>query len=84
MQCERSNIKSIKNSRILKVEQIARQNLQGEESPLCILSNRNLADYRLILGKANYSDDGDLIISAADAEMLGVDEGSEIRLLPIR
>ncbi len=84
MECERSNIKSIKNSRTLKLEQISAQKLQAEEIPMCILSNRNLADYRLILGRANYSDDGDLTIAADDAELLGVDEGSEIQLLKIR
>jgi len=84
MECERANIRSIKNSRILKVEQITAEKLQADEIPLCILSNRILSDYRLILARANYSDDGDLTIAADDAQLLGVDEGSEIQLLKIR
>lgn len=84
MECNRADIKSIENTRILRVQQVRVDAAVAEENPLCILSNRNLADYRLILSHVSYTDNDELVLGADDARALGVDVGSEVQLLQIR
>jgi arginine/ornithine N-succinyltransferase beta subunit len=51
---------------------------------LCIVSNRNLAEYRLITSRIENPTEDEITISAADAKMLNVDIGSEIQMLQMR
>lgn len=84
MQCHRENIASIRNTRSVAIAEISSVSLEAEDSPICILSNSLLADYRLILGSVKFTDNGDLIMSAADAAALGVDKGAKVSVLQIR
>lgn len=83
-QCERSNIESIRNTKQLKIAELSDAVTPSEESPICMVSNRLLADYRLILGAVRFTDSGDLVLSTKDAKALQVDVGSEVTLLKIR
>ncbi|MFT4862694.1 MAG: arginine N-succinyltransferase [Pseudohongiellaceae bacterium] len=84
MQCHRSNIASIRNTKTVSIAQISVTSLEAEDSPICILSNGKLTEYRLVLGSVKFNDGGDLIISAADAAALGVDVGAKVSALQIR
>jgi arginine N-succinyltransferase len=84
LECRRADIKSLKNSRTLKLGRIQTASLDPERCPLCILSNRTLLDYRLVLCHASYSEHDELVLAADDARALGVDTGSEVQLLQIR
>jgi len=84
LQCHRENIESIRNTKSVIVAELSGSSLEGEELPLCILSNSLLADYRLILSSVKFTDNGDLVMSSADAAALGVDVGSKVTALQIR
>jgi arginine N-succinyltransferase len=84
LQCHRENIASIRNTKSVSVAEISAASLEAEDSPICILSNSLLADYRLILGSVKFTGNGDLVISAADALALGVDVGANVSVLKIR
>jgi len=84
MQCERSNIESIKNTKQLTIAKISDVATSDEGRPICMVSNRSLGDYRLLLGACEFTDDGDLIMTEKDAKALQVSVGSEVTLLPIR
>ena len=84
MQCHRSNIASIRNTKSVTIAEVSGASLEAEDSPICILSNGRLADYRLVLGSVKFTDNGDLVISAADAAALGVEKGAKVSALQIR
>ena len=84
MECERDNIASIKETTTGIIGSFNTNLPQWNEQPLCILSNRTLPEYRLVLGKVTRMDNGELSISADDAKALGVERGSEVSLLQIR
>lgn len=84
LQCERSNIESIRNTKQLKIAELSDAVTLSEEGPICMVSNRLLGDYRLILGTVRFTDSGDLVMSTKDAKALQVDVGSEVTLLQIR
>lgn len=89
MQCERSSIESIKNTRSLTIASISGSYISVSESNdehhrVCMVSNRKLSDYRLVLCVCEFTDNEELILSAADAQALDVDIGSEVQLLTIR
>lgn len=84
LQCERSNIESIRNTKSLKIAELRSGVKIDGEHPVCMVSNGNLKDYRLVLGACEFTGEGDLIMSAKDAKALKVDVGSEVKLLQIR
>jgi arginine N-succinyltransferase len=84
MECARANINSIKSARSLNIKHVIDKWSDGEKPPLCILSNRRLADYRLILAPAKIDDSNEIVIAAEDAKALGVDTGAEVKALEIR
>ncbi len=84
LQCHRENIASIRNTRSRTIAQISKSSLEAEDSPVCILSNALLSDYRLILSSVKFTNDDDLIVSEADAKALGVDKGDQVSVLQIR
>jgi arginine N-succinyltransferase len=84
LQCHRGNIASIRNTRSLSINEISKTSLEAEDSPICILSNARLSDYRLILSSVKFTENDDLVISAADAKALGVDKGDQVSVLRIR
>ena len=84
LQCHRENIASIRSTKSLVVAELSTTSMESDEAPICILSNSRLADYRLILGSVKFTENGDLIISAADGAVLGVDIGAKVSALRIR
>ena len=82
MECERGRIESIKQCRTLSVRQLVDET--GDDWPLCMFSNRQLPDYRLVLGAVRYLENAEIAINRADAVKLGVDIGSEITTLELR
>jgi arginine N-succinyltransferase len=84
LECKRADIKSLKNSKTLRLNRIQTGSLDPQRCPLCILSNRKLLDYRLVLSQASFTEQGELVLAADDARALGVDIGSEVQLLQIR
>jgi arginine/ornithine N-succinyltransferase beta subunit len=84
MQCERSNIESIRKTKLLKIAKLSDASTGNEQSSMCMVSNQLLGDYRLILGAVKFTENGDLIMSKIDAKALQVDVGSQVTLLQIR
>lgn len=84
MQCERSNIESIKNTRQVRIAELSDSVTLDDKRPVCMISNRLLRDYRLVLSACEFTNEGDLIMSRADAKALQVEVGSEVTLLQIR
>lgn len=84
MECDRGNIESIKNAKTVKVVGLVDRVPESEETPKCILSNKHLPDYKLIMAPVQFDGEDGASISHADAEMLGVSEGSEIQTLKFR
>lgn len=83
-QCERSNIESIRNTKSVKIAELRDDVKIDDEHPVCMISNGNLTDYRLVLGACEFSEAGELVMSATDAKALKVDVGSEVKILQIR
>lgn len=85
MQCHRGNIESMKHSRVVKVASLTEDvSLENEYQALCIVSNGQLNDYRLTLTRLDYVDDASVAISSNAAELVGVDVGSDVRILEVR
>ncbi|MFK7863092.1 MAG: arginine N-succinyltransferase [Pseudohongiellaceae bacterium] len=84
LQCERSNIESIRNTKSLKVARLDSNLTKEDESPICMVSNGRLTDYRLVLGACEFTETGELVMNVKDADALGVDVGSDVKLLQIR
>lgn len=83
MECERANIASIKNARTASVSSLISQQ-SDNEATLCIVSNRKLTDYRLILAKVSHSNGEEVSILEKDASVLGVSVGAQIQILELR
>ena len=83
MECERSNIASIKNARTAAVSSLVSQQ-SDSEAALCIVSNRQLTDYRLILAKVSRSNGEEVSVLEEDAAALGVSIGAQIQILELR
>jgi len=84
VECDRSEIRSIQNTRTARIKSIASSVSDSSESPLCIVSNRNLSEYRLIMSRIENPTEDEITLSASDAKMLNVDIGSEIQMLQMR
>ncbi len=84
MECNRSSIQSIEECRLLTVKAVAASLPDSEKLPMCIISNRRLADYRLIVAPVLIDEQGEATISEADAARLGVSASAEIQTLEIR
>tara|TARA_B110000091_G_scaffold115122_1_gene124289 strand:+ start:216 stop:1247 length:1032 start_codon:yes stop_codon:yes gene_type:complete len=84
IECDRDEIRSIQNTTTARIKSISNSASDKSESPLCIVSNRNLAEYRLITSRIENPTEDEITISAADAKMLNVDIGSEIQMLQMR
>ena len=84
MECERSNIESIKNAKALTINNIASEIGEDESSPKCIVSNRCLEDYRLIMAPIRYEEGEEATISEQDAEILGISVGAQVQTLELR
>lgn len=84
VECERQKIRSIRETTTAKIKSIESSGGGCADSALCILSNRQLLDYRLVLSDIENPAGEEISISADDAQMLNVDIGSEIQLLQIR
>lgn len=84
MECNRFNIESIKNARTLVIKSLSMGLQESDSSPRCIVSNRQLQNYRLIVALVKEEGSDEASISHQDAENLGVDVGSEIQTLELR
>ncbi len=84
MECERSNIESIKNTKTLEVKSLVSSLEENESSVTCIVSNRRLPDYRLIMTAVAYEGADGVSLSEQDAETLGVSVGSQVQTLELR
>ena len=84
MECEREEIHSIRETRTARVKAIGNSTSNDAESPQCIVSNRNLSEYRLILSRLATPLTDEIELSVRDAQLLNVDVGSEIQMLPLR
>jgi len=83
VECERSKIRSIRITTTARIKSIEPAGGVNTDSPLCIISNRELRDYRLALLPVENPLADEISISAPDAQMLNVEIGSEIQLLQI-
>jgi arginine N-succinyltransferase len=83
MECERSNIASIKNARTVTVNDLVAEQ-SDDDATLCIVSNRQLADYRLIMAMVSRSSGDEVSILEKDAATLGVSKGAQIQILELR
>lgn len=84
VECERDKIRSIQNTSSARIKSITGPDYDNTDSPLCIVSNCNLSQYRLTASHIENPTEDEIGISAHDAKMLNVDVGSEIKLLQIR
>jgi arginine N-succinyltransferase len=84
IECDRSKIHSIQNMTTARIKSIKSSVSDSNESPLCIVSNRNLSEYRLITSCIKNSIAEEITITAHDAKMLNVDIGSEVQMLQMR
>ena len=81
VECDRGEIRSIQNTISARIKSITDSVSDNSESPLCIVSNSNLSEYRLITSRVENPIGDEIAISAQDAKMLHVDIGSEIQML---
>ena len=84
MECERANIESIKNSKTLTIQSLVKEVKESDASSKCIVSNRQLPDYRLIMAPIQQLADDEVVISEKDAELLAVNVGSQVQALAMR
>ncbi len=85
MQCHRDNIESMKQSREVTVASLSDAvSLDDESQALCIVSNRQLGDYRLTLTRLAFADEQSVALAGAAAALVGVEVGSTVRILEIR
>lgn len=84
MECDRANIESIKNASTVVVSELVDQFAENDEAPKCILSNKHLSDYKLIMAPVQFNGENSASISRNDADLLGVTVGSEIQTLKFR
>ena len=84
VECDRGEIRSIQNTISARIKSITDSVSDNSESPLCIVSNSNLSEYRLITSRVENPVGDEIAISAQDAKMLHVDIGSEIQMLRMR
>jgi len=84
MECERVNIKSIKETRTLRIKSLSKKVEESDVAPICIVSNRQLSDYRLVMAPVQDKGSNEVSISYQNAEILGVAVGSEIQTLELR
>ncbi len=84
VECDRGEIRSIQNTSTARIKSITDSVSDNCESPLCIVSNRNLSEYRLITSRIENPIEDEIAISAQDAKMLHVDVGSKIQMLQMR
>ena len=84
VECDRGEIRSIQNTSTARIKSITDSVSDNCESPLCIVSNRNLSEYRLITSRIENPIEDEIAISAQDAKMLHVDVGSQIQMLQMR
>ena len=83
MECRREGIASISGCRAGTVESL-QDTIAGDGAELCMLSNRRLQDYRLVLGPVQRTAAGSLALQRGDAESLGVREGDSVNTLAMR
>ncbi|MDD9890055.1 MAG: arginine N-succinyltransferase [Gammaproteobacteria bacterium] len=84
MECERANIESIKNARTLTIQSLVKEVEESATSSRHIVSNRQLPDYKLIMAPIKQLADDEVVISEKDAELLGVNVGSQVQALEMR
>ena len=61
------------------------QKYPADREPMtCILSNRRLPDYRLVLGPVVFNGEQGVILCRHEAELLGVGVGDSVRVLGVR
>lgn len=84
MECERANIESIKNARTLTIQSLVKEVEESATSSRHIVSNRQLPDYKLIMAPIKQLADDEVVISEKDAELLGVNVGSQVQSLEMR
>ena len=84
MECERANIESIKNARTLTIQSVVKEVEVSATSSRHIVSNRQLPDYKLIMAPIKQLADDEVVISEKDAELLGVNVGSQVQALEMR
>ena len=84
MECDRCNIESIRNAKLLTIKNLVSEIREDESSPKCIVSNRCLEDYRLIMAPVHCEEGEEATISEQDAEILRVSVGSQIQTLELR
>lgn len=83
MECERANIASIKNAKTVTVTELLSQEADANAS-MCIVSNRTLADYRLIMAMVGNAQGEEVSILEKDAATLHVNKGDQIQILDLR
>jgi arginine N-succinyltransferase len=89
LQCERTRIKSISESRTVRLDRTVGKlagsgQSSGEgETALYIVSNKQLPDYRLIVAELSVNDEL-AEMTTADADRLHISVGDSIQILPIR
>ena len=82
MQCHRDDIQSIKSCQGGIIKSLT-DSIDGDDTRQCMVSNRQLADYRLVTGPVQWQGDG-IVLRRSDADMLGVRQGDSVMTLEMR
>jgi arginine N-succinyltransferase len=84
VECERAMISSIEEAVFAEVGSIVPNAGGSGDAKHCMISNRCLSDYRLLISYIYLDDNNCVTMAASDAERLKVDVGSKVQLLALR
>ena len=85
MECRRGDIASMRNSRSMELRSLSSAVLSEEEGDaLCMVSNCELANYRLTLAPVKLLEGGGIVLSPPAAKLIEVEPGEHVRILEIR
>ena len=85
MECRREDIASMRNSRSMELHSLSSAVLSKEEADaFCMVSNCELANYRLTLAPVKLPEGGGIVLSPPVANLIEVEPGDHVRILEIR
>ena len=84
MECRREDIASMRNSRSMELRTLSSAVRSEEADALCMVSNCELANYRLTLALVQLPEGGGIVLSSPAANLIEVEPGDHVRILEIR
>jgi len=84
VQCEKERIVSVHQTHDYVLRQFIDEDSHSAEDIQCIISNRKFDDFRAVMGKVRVLEHHEAAIPASVCELLRIDKGDSISVLPLR